>query len=451
MARVTLNGVQKTFPDGHRAVRDFSLDVADGEFVVLVGPSGCGKTTTLRMIAGLEDITAGEVQIDGRVVNALHPKDRDVAMVFQTYALYPHMTAYENIAFALQLRGMKRDDIDRRVRQAAVMLGLRDQLEKKPAALSGGQRQRVAVARAIVREPRVFLFDEPLSNLDSRQRAAARAEIRSLQSRLKATTIYVTHDQEEAMTMGDRIVVMYAGVVQQAGTPMDVYHRPANRFVAGFIGSPPMNFIEGRLEVNVVGPSVFVECRENEREETWRSDPSPSAPAVPASGSHGPAAASAIAVGERDVAAPARLILPNAWIEQLAAKSAVAGSISGGTRDSSKPRAKGESGPNRRVVLGIRPQHLHLASGPAAHTSAVSPARCRFHARISYCEPLGDSIDLHAKTDAGATFVARVPAIFPAMGAAAGLPEIGTRVEFSADIEHAALFAPGAVGVNLLL
>jgi multiple sugar transport system ATP-binding protein len=259
MARVELKNVQKTYPDGSKAVHDFNLDIADGEFIVLVGPSGCGKSTTLRMVAGLEEVTGGSIVIDGREVNNLHPKDRDIAMVFQNYALYPHMSVYENIAFSLRLRGADRSEIERRVKHAAELLDLTKVLEKKPKGLSGGQRQRVAVGRAIVREPKAFLFDEPLSNLDARLRVTTRAEIKSLQMRLRTTTIYVTHDQEEAMTMGDRIVVMYRGVVQQAGTPMEIYATPANRFVAGFLGTPPMNFVSGLVSSDAAGGLRFTE------------------------------------------------------------------------------------------------------------------------------------------------------------------------------------------------
>ena len=247
MAGVALQQVHKTYPGGFHAVKGVSIDIADGEFVVLVGPSGCGKTTTLRMIAGLEEVTLGQISIGGRVVNDVHPKDRDIAMVFQNYALYPHMTVYENIAFSLKLRKVPKQEIKDRVGKVASMLGLETLLDRKPKALSGGQRQRVAVGRAIVREPKAFLFDEPLSNLDARLRVTTRAEIKSLQHRLKTTTVYVTHDQEEAMTLGDRIVVMFGGVIQQVGSPMEVYRRPLNRFVAGFLGTPPMNFVEGLL------------------------------------------------------------------------------------------------------------------------------------------------------------------------------------------------------------
>ncbi|MBL8759592.1 MAG: sn-glycerol-3-phosphate ABC transporter ATP-binding protein UgpC [Phycisphaerae bacterium] len=259
MATISLANLVKTYPNGFQAVKGVSLDIADGEFIVLVGPSGCGKTTTLRMIAGLEDVTSGTISIGGRVVNDVHPKDRDIAMVFQNYALYPHMTVFKNMAFALMLRKTPRDEIDRRVKAAAAMLGIEALLDRKPGQLSGGQRQRVAVGRAIVREPKAFLFDEPLSNLDARLRVTTRAELKALQLRLKTTTVYVTHDQEEAMTMGDRIVVMYQGIVQQVGTPLDVYRRPVNRFVAGFLGTPPMNFIEGELRRGPAGPLTFVE------------------------------------------------------------------------------------------------------------------------------------------------------------------------------------------------
>jgi multiple sugar transport system ATP-binding protein len=247
MAEVVLQDVAKVFPGGVRAVEKMSLRIADEEFLVLVGPSGCGKSTTLRMVAGLEEITEGTIRIGEEIVNDMPPKRRDIAMVFQNYALYPHMTVYKNMAFALKLRKFPRREIDRRVRHAAGILGIENLLDRKPKALSGGQRQRVAVGRAIVRQPKAFLFDEPLSNLDAKLRVGMRAELKSLHRRLKTTTIYVTHDQEEAMTLGDRIVVMKDGWVQQVGRPLEVYHRPANRFVAGFVGTPSMNFFEGRI------------------------------------------------------------------------------------------------------------------------------------------------------------------------------------------------------------
>ena len=247
MAKVLLKNVRKVYPGSGEVVSDFNLEVADKEFLVLLGPSGCGKTTTLRMVAGLEEATEGDLVIDDRRVNDVPPKDRDIAMVFQNYALYPHMSVYDNMAFGLKLRKYPKDEIDQRVREAADILGLTGLLDRKPKALSGGERQRVALGRAIVRKPKVFLFDEPLSNLDAKLRVQTRAEISKLHHRLQATIIYVTHDQTEAMTMGDRIVVMHKGRVQQVAAPQALYGQPANRFVAGFIGTPPMNFIEGEI------------------------------------------------------------------------------------------------------------------------------------------------------------------------------------------------------------
>lgn len=247
MAIVTLEQVGKVYPGDVTAVKDFNLVINDAEFIVLVGPSGCGKSTTLRMVAGLEEISSGKVNIGDRVVNDVPPKDRDIAMVFQNYALYPHMTVYKNMAFALKMRKTAKEEIDKRVKDAARILGIEELLERKPKALSGGQRQRVAVGRAIVRQPKAFLFDEPLSNLDAKLRVEMRAELKKLHQQLKTTTIYVTHDQEEAMTLGDRIVVMKDGIVQQVGTPLEVYNTPANQFVAGFVGTPPMNFIKGQI------------------------------------------------------------------------------------------------------------------------------------------------------------------------------------------------------------
>ena len=247
MAEVVIENVCKRYESGALAVDRFNLVIADREFLVLVGPSGCGKSTTLRMIAGLEDITSGTVSIGGRCVNAVPPKDRDIAMVFQNYALYPHMTVFENMAFGLRLRSVPKREIEERVKEAADILGLDGLMQRLPKQLSGGQRQRVAVGRAIVRKPKVFLFDEPLSNLDAKMRVEMRSEISRLHRRLCATMVYVTHDQAEAMTMGDRIVVMERGTIQQAAPPLVVYQRPANLFVAGFIGTPPMNFMKGRI------------------------------------------------------------------------------------------------------------------------------------------------------------------------------------------------------------
>jgi multiple sugar transport system ATP-binding protein len=247
MARVRLDGVRKVYDNGHVAVDGVSLEVGDGEFVVLVGPSGCGKSTTLRIVAGLESLSAGTLTIGDRVVNDVPPKDRDIAMVFQNYALYPHMSVAENMGFALALRRVPKADVARRVREAAAVLGIEGILDRRPKQLSGGQRQRVAIGRAIVRDPAVFLFDEPLSNLDAKLRVQMRREIAALHRRLSATVVYVTHDQVEAMTMGERIVVMREGRVQQIDAPLALYDHPANRFVAGFIGSPAMNFLEGTL------------------------------------------------------------------------------------------------------------------------------------------------------------------------------------------------------------
>jgi multiple sugar transport system ATP-binding protein len=247
VARVKLEQVSKTYPGGVQAVHPMDLEIEHGEFAVLVGPSGCGKSTTLRMVAGLEDVTAGQIHIGERMVNDVEPKDRNIAMVFQSYALYPHMSVADNMAFGLKMRKMTRDEISKRVAEAARILGIEELLERKPRALSGGQRQRVALGRAIVRDPDVFLFDEPLSNLDAKMRVQMRTEIARLHHRLGATMIYVTHDQTEAMTLGQRIVVMKDGVVQQVAAPMDLYEKPANRFVGGFIGSPAMNFLPGKL------------------------------------------------------------------------------------------------------------------------------------------------------------------------------------------------------------
>jgi multiple sugar transport system ATP-binding protein len=257
MAEVKLEGIHKIYDGKVTAVRDVSVTINDREFVVLVGPSGCGKSTVLRMIAGLEEISTGTISIDGKVVNEVPPKDRDIAMVFQNYALYPHMTVYENLAFGLKLRKHPKDEIDRRVQNAARILGIDAYLDRKPKALSGGQRQRVALGRAIVRNPKVFLFDEPLSNLDANLRVQMRTEISRLHHRLQTTMIYVTHDQIEAMSMGDRIVVLKDGIVQQVDTPLNIYHHPANKFVAGFIGSPTMNFLSGTIRAN--GTAQFVQ------------------------------------------------------------------------------------------------------------------------------------------------------------------------------------------------
>jgi multiple sugar transport system ATP-binding protein len=247
MSEIVLEGVTKTFADGFEAVKDMNLDIQDGEFMILVGPSGCGKSTALRMIAGLEDISSGELKIGGETVNDKAPKDRDIAMVFQNYALYPHMTVRENMGFALKLAGADKGEINKKVEEAARVLDLEQHLDRRPANLSGGQRQRVAMGRAIVRDPKAFLMDEPLSNLDAKLRVQMRTEVAKLQSKLETTTVYVTHDQTEAMTLGDRVAVMRAGVLQQVATPAELYDNPVNLFVAGFIGSPAMNFMPGEI------------------------------------------------------------------------------------------------------------------------------------------------------------------------------------------------------------
>ena len=257
MASLSLKNICKVYPNGFEAVKNFNLEIADKEFIIFVGPSGCGKSTTLRMIAGLEDISSGELKIGDRVVNDVEPKDRDIAMVFQNYALYPHMTVYDNMAFGLKLRKVPKEEIDKMVKEAAKVLDLTQLLDRKPKALSGGQRQRVAMGRAIVRNPKVFLMDEPLSNLDAKLRVQMRIEIAKLHQRLGTTIIYVTHDQTEAMTLGTRIVVMKDGVIQQVDTPQNLYEKPQNLFVAGFMGSPQMNFLDAVVRVN--GNAVTLE------------------------------------------------------------------------------------------------------------------------------------------------------------------------------------------------
>ena len=257
MGAININNVGKVYPNGTRALEDVNIEINDGEFVVLVGPSGCGKTTLLRMVAGLEDITEGEISIADKVVNEIAPKDRDIAMVFQNYALYPHMSVYDNMAFSLKLRKLPKDEIDQKVKDAAKTLEIDELLERKPKALSGGQRQRVAMGRAIVRNPRAFLMDEPLSNLDAKLRVQMRAELGQLHSQLETTTLYVTHDQVEAMTMGDRVAVIRKGVLQQIDTPREIYLYPKNIFVAGFIGSPAMNFVYADIKTSPKGVTLI--------------------------------------------------------------------------------------------------------------------------------------------------------------------------------------------------
>ena len=337
MAEVVLENVSKTYPGGVQAVKGISLRFHDGELAVLLGPSGCGKSTILRMVAGLEDITAGMVRIGGRVVNRLPPRDRNVAMVFQNYALYPHMTVYHNLAFPLKLGRLSRHEIDLRVREAAEILGLVELLDRKPHSLSGGQRQRAAVGRAIVRRPSVFLFDEPLSNLDAKGRAEMRVELKRLHRRLAVTTVYVTHDQEEAMMLGDRIAVIRDGLLQQCGRPQEIYDRPANRFVAGFVGTPAMNFLNGQVVLQD-GKLLFDE---------------------------GAARLDMLPEQARKLAR---------WV-------------------------------GREIVLGIRPEALHVAAeGRFAGKGNTLPVQ------VGLIEPLGEKIDVYAETPIHHKIVARVDA-----------------------------------------
>jgi multiple sugar transport system ATP-binding protein len=348
MAQVQLEKLTKIYPGQVRAVDGIDLSIADREFVVLVGPSGCGKTTTLRMIAGLEEITAGVIWIGDRIVNKMLPKDRDIAMVFQNYALYPHMSVYRNMAFGLKLRGMRKPLIQQRVTESARMLGIEHLMARKPRELSGGQRQRVAVGRAIVREPSAFLFDEPLSNLDAKLRVTTRAELKRLHQRLKTTTIYVTHDQEEAMTLGDRIVVMHEGRIQQADPPLKTYNDPVNRFVAGFIGMPPMNFFDGTIMM-VGGEMLFEEG------------------VAPAGG---------------DFSLPGRgfrLLVPARLTERLALYV------------------------GRQVVLGIRPEHFYLRA-------VAEGAAAVIELKVNVVEPLGSDMDVYMSTNLNDHVVARVEA-----------------------------------------
>jgi multiple sugar transport system ATP-binding protein len=357
MARVQLEHVDKVYEGGVKIVADFNLDVADRELVVLVGPSGCGKSTTLRMIAGLESVTAGRILIDGREVTDVPPKDRDLAMVFQSYALYPHMTVFENMAFGLAMRKTPKVTIEAAVRRAAEILGITALLDRRPKALSGGQRQRVALGRAIVRAPKCFLFDEPLSNLDAKLRLEMRAELKRLHLDLGSTVVYVTHDQEEAITLGDRVVVMKDGVVQQSAAALEIYRRPVNRFVAGFLGSPPMNFLDGRL-VEADGHLRF--------EET---------PAALGPG--------------HDRAAAARLPVPEWALGAL------------------------RSQVGQAVVLGVRPEAL----APASHARFEQRADNRIDLKIWLVQPLGDRADVYGTTPGGQRLVAQLDA---SVGAAAG-------------------------------
>ncbi len=353
MARVDLEKVSKIYPGGVKAVDTIDLHIADREFIVLVGPSGCGKTTTLRMIAGLEEISDGIIRIGERVVNDVPPKSRDIAMVFQNYALYPHMTVYKNMAFGLKLRGMPRAEINQRVGEAAKILEIEHLLDRKPKQLSGGQRQRVAVGRAIVREPAAFLFDEPLSNLDAKLRVTTRAELKRLHQRLRTTTIYVTHDQEEAMTLGDRIVVMKDGLIQQADTPLVTYNRPVNRFVAGFIGMPPMNFFNGAIR-NASGKITFEEGQVAGQQKASQG-----------TGSNGGGNGGELTFPPNGFTLPLDL-------------------LSQSVKDRLAARAGGH------MVLGIRPEHIHLQ--PVG--GSVAPVKVR----LNVIEPLGNNMDVYMNT-----------------------------------------------------
>jgi multiple sugar transport system ATP-binding protein len=389
MARVSLHNLSKVYPGGVRAVNNVSLEIADQEFVVLVGPSGCGKTTTLRMIAGLEEITSGTIRIGDRVVNDVAPKDRDIAMVFQNYALYPHMTVYGNMSFALRLRMMPgllqrftqpaktreiKDEIRRRVHHAADILEIRDLLHRKPRELSGGQKQRVAVGRAIVREPAAFLFDEPLSNLDAKLRITTRAELKRLHRRLKTTTIYVTHDQEEAMTLGDRIVVMKDGVIQQADTPLQTYKFPANRFVAGFIGMPPMNFFEGRIQAE--GGDLFFE-------------------------EEAPAAGFRLPLND----------LPASLLGEV------------------RSRAR------QPVIMGVRPEHLAFAEAKS------SDAGTAISTTVHVVEPLGNDMDVYVGTASHPHIIVRT--------LAQQAIEPGQQINIVPDMTRIHFFEPGDSGAAI--
>jgi multiple sugar transport system ATP-binding protein len=408
MARVDLENVTKIYPGGVKAVDGIDLKIENKQFVVLVGPSGCGKSTTLRMVAGLEEITNGIIRIGERVVNDVPPKNRDIAMVFQNYALYPHMTVYKNMAFGLKLRRMPKAQIHQRVMEAAKILDIEHLLDRKPKALSGGQRQRVAVGRAIVREPAAFLFDEPLSNLDAKLRVTTRAELKRLHQRLQTTTIYVTHDQEEAMTLGDRIVVMKDGVIQQADTPLKTYNQPVNRFVAGFIGMPPMNFFDGAIKAKD-GELSFEEGKlERARVVSGTAEPG-------AGNGNGNAGAKAdeplVMVGE--------LTLPgNGFTLPVPAHL--------------KEKMAGMAG--KHVVLGVRPEHLHLKA--SEETAAMN-------VKLNVVEPLGSDMDVYMNTPLHDHVVGRVEA-------QSGLV-VDKEATMYVDLRKVHFFEPGATGMNLSL
>ncbi len=413
MARVQLEKVSKVYPGGVKAVDAIDLSINDREFIVLVGPSGCGKSTTLRMVAGLEEISDGLIRIGDRVVNNVPPKSRDIAMVFQNYALYPHMSVYKNMAFGLKLRKMPKAEIHKRVMDAARILDLEHLLERKPKALSGGQRQRVAVGRAIVREPAAFLFDEPLSNLDAKLRVTTRAELKKLHMRLKTTTIYVTHDQEEAMTLGDRIVVMKDGLIQQSDTPLVTYNSPTNRFVAGFIGMPPMNFFDGMLKSE--GGGVYFEEGKLENARIVTGGTATDAKKAPADG----------ASDEPEVKV-GNLTMPGDGF-RLNVPARLREALSGWA--------------GKHVVLGIRPEHLHLKPLESGGDTGADSAPLKLS--LNVIEPLGNDMDVYMNTTHHEHVVGRVEA------------QSGLQVNVSAtlyvDLRKIHFFEPGPTGLNLSL
>jgi multiple sugar transport system ATP-binding protein len=443
MAQVVLENITKAYPGGVLAVDDVSLTIADEEFVVLVGPSGCGKSTTLRVIAGLEVPDGGTVRIGERVVNDVPPKDRDIAMVFQNYALYPHMTVYGNMSFALRLRMLPgllsrlfrraaakavHAEIRRRVMRTADLLDIRPLMDRKPRDLSGGQRQRVALGRAIVREPAAFLFDEPLSNLDARLRVTTRAELKRLHRRLRTTTVYVTHDQEEAMTLGDRIVVMKDGKIQQADAAMTTYHRPRNRFVAGFIGMPPMNFFDGTLRAGE-GGLMF-------------DEDAPTSLSGSEAGGTMSAGLQAVATADIGVETVAEttpgLTLPTKGF--TISLSSLAPSV----------LERLASWVGRQVVLGVRPEHLSLRPVSGADGLVVSQP---LDVRVAVVEPLGGSVDLYMSTARHNDVVARVesPAGEGLAAFGGGMAAVGMAATVHLDVRRAHLFEPGDAGMNLSL
>jgi multiple sugar transport system ATP-binding protein len=400
MAEANFVEVSKRYGEGDIAVRELTLRIEHGEFFVLLGPSGCGKSTLLKMLAGLEDITDGEIYLDGKMVNYLPPGKRGVSMVFQNYALYPHMTVYKNMAFGLKLRGMPKKEIHERVTDAAKILDIVHLLERKPKALSGGQRQRVAVGRAIVREPAAFLFDEPLSNLDAKLRVTTRAELKRLHQRLKTTTIYVTHDQEEAMTLGDRIVCMKDGIIQQSDTPLKTYQYPLNRFVAGFIGMPPMNFFDGAIK-NVDGEMIFEEGKlENAR-----------------AAGKGSVKAADKKADDEPIVMVGELTLPGGGFRipvPAHLKDALAGYV------------------GKHVVLGVRPEHIHMKTDPNWAPISV---------KLKVTEPLGKEMDVFMSTKLHDHVVGRIEA-------QAGLV-MDTQATVFVDLRKVHFFEPGETGMNL--